>query len=244
MRENWDRRAIRDAFYYVETAHWDGDVDEFFALGEERTQLLVDPVLAELGRPPGHESALDLGCGVGRFSRAFARRFRDVLGVDVSTEMVKKARDLHPPAAYANLRFEATDGVTLPAEDRSHAFVFSYEVFQHMPTEAVIRSNLSEIARVLRADGVALVHVKTGDEGRRDALARLVPEAALRAIKRASRRDVLASDPTFRGAPPLPRARLEELFEDAGLTVSELREDPTHAAGTRAFVVASPTNSA
>ena len=32
MRESWDRRAERDAFYYVETAHWDGDVDTFFAL--------------------------------------------------------------------------------------------------------------------------------------------------------------------------------------------------------------------
>jgi tRNA/tmRNA/rRNA uracil-C5-methylase (TrmA/RlmC/RlmD family) len=96
MQENWDRRAVRDAFYYVETAHWDGDVAGFFALGEQRAQLLVDPVLAELRRLPERESALDLGCGVGRFSRAFARRFRDVLGVDVSTEMVKKARELHP----------------------------------------------------------------------------------------------------------------------------------------------------
>jgi hypothetical protein len=31
MRESWDERARRDAFYYVETAQWDGDVEAFYA---------------------------------------------------------------------------------------------------------------------------------------------------------------------------------------------------------------------
>jgi SAM-dependent methyltransferase len=246
MRESWDRRAERDAFYYVETAHWDGDVDAFFALGEDRAQLLVDPVLDALPRRASESSALDLGCGVGRFSRAFAGRFAQVLGVDVSAEMIKKARELHPTDRFANLRFEAGDGVTLPAETASQDFLFSYEVFQHMPSEDVIRSNLREIARVLRPDGLALVHVKTAVEGAklRGTLVRLIPDAAVRGIKRALGRDVLVSDPSFRGAPPLPRERLAGLFADAGLSVREVREDPTHATGTRAFVVASPTSSA
>jgi SAM-dependent methyltransferase len=245
MRENWDRRAERDAFYYVETAHWDGDVDAFFALGEERTHLLVDPVLAQLPRPAREATALDLGCGVGRFSRALAARFGHVLGVDVSAEMIRKARELHPNADYPNLEFEAGDGVTLPAPDGSQDFVFSYEVFQHMPSEDVIRSNLSEIARTLRSDGVALVHVKTeSDAGRlRAAVARAVPDRAIRAAKRTLGRDVLVSDRSFRGAPPLRRERLPVLLREAGLELRELRDDPTHPAGTRVFVLASPTSS-
>jgi SAM-dependent methyltransferase len=245
MRESWDRRARRDAFYYVETAHWDGDVETFFALGEERARLLVDPVLAELERPAADSSAVDLGCGVGRFSRAFASRFREVLGVDVSEEMVRQAREANPPGIYPTLRFEAGDGVTLPAADSAHDFVFSYEVFQHMPSEEVIRSNLREVTRILRPGGLALLHVKTEPEGGRwkAAIARMIPDALLRAAKRALGRDPLVSDPSFRGT-ALSRDRLRAVFEEAGLTIRELRDDPTHEPGTRAFVVASPTSSA
>jgi len=244
MRESWDRRAERDAFYYVETAHWDGDVAGFFALGEERARLLVDPVLAELERPAGESSAVDLGCGVGRFSRAFTGRFRDVLGIDVSEEMVRQARQVNPPDTYPNLRFEAGDGITLPAGDDAHDFVFSYEVFQHMPSEDVIRSNLREVARILRPGGVALLHVKTEPEGGRlkTAIAGLIPDAALQAVKRALGRDPLVSDPSFRGT-ALGRESLGQVFAESGLAIRELREDPTHDPGTRAFVVASPTSS-
>lgn len=244
MRESWDQRAKRDAYYYVETAHWDGDVEGFFALGEERARLLVDPVLPELERPAAESSAVDLGCGVGRFSRAFAGRFKDVLGIDVSEEMVRQAREANPADAYPNLLFEPGDGITLPAPDDAHDFVFSYEVFQHMPSEDVIRSNLHEVARILRPGGVALLHIKTEPEGDRlkAAIVGLIPDAALQAAKRAVGRDPLVSDPSFRGT-ALKRETLGPVFADAGLTIRYLRDDPTHDPGARAFVVASPTSS-
>jgi SAM-dependent methyltransferase len=245
MRESWDRRAARDAFYYVETAHWDGDVDAFFTLGEERTRLFVDPVLWQLPRPSSESTAFDLGCGVGRFSRALAARFGRVLGVDVSAEMIRKARELHPRADYPNLEFEAGDGVKLLAAAGSQDFVFSYEVFQHMPSEDVIRSNLLEIARVLRSDGLGLVHVKTESDGGRlrATVARAVPDRAIRAAKRTLGRDVLVSDPSFRGAPPLRQARLRALLAEARLELRELRDDPSHPEGTRTFLLASPMSS-
>jgi SAM-dependent methyltransferase len=244
MRESWDRRARRDPYYYVETAHWHGDVEAFFALGEERTRTLVDPVLPALTRPAAECSAVDLGCGVGRFSRAFASRFREVLGIDVSSEMVRQAREANPQEQHPNLQFVAGDGVTLPAAAAAHDFVFSYEVFQHMPSEDVIRSNLREIARILRPDGIALLHLKTQSDGGRlrRAAAQLVPDATVQLVKRALGRDPLVSDASFRGT-TVPRERLLELFAEAGMTVRELRDDPTHAPGTRVFVVAGPTSS-
>jgi SAM-dependent methyltransferase len=244
MRKSWDRRARRDAFYYVETAHWRGDVEAFFALGEERTRTLVDPVLPELPRAAAECSAVDLGCGVGRFSRAFAARFSEVMGIDVSAEMVRQAREANPSERYPNLQFVTGDGVTLPAARETQDFVFSYEVFQHMPSEDVIRSNLREIARILRPDGLALVHVKTRPEGGRlrHGAARLVPESAVRLVKRALGRDPLVSDASFRGT-AVPRERLRALFAEAGLTVRELRDDPTHPPQTRVFVLAAPTSS-
>jgi SAM-dependent methyltransferase len=240
MRESWDERARKDAFYYVETAQWDGDVEAFYALGEERARMLIDPVLGRLPRPAGTCDALDLGCGVGRFSRALAARFKTVLGVDVSEEMVRQAGEQHPHDAFPNLRFEAGDGVSVPAADDSRDFVFSYEVFQHMPSEDVIQANLREVARVLRRDGAALLHVKT--EAERGTAARLVPHALVRLAKRALGRDPLVSDPSFRGT-AVSTDRLECLFNEAGLSVRELREDPTHEPGSRVFVLASPRSS-
>lgn len=242
MRRGWDERARKDAFYYVETAHWHGDVEAFFALGEERTGLLVDPVLPQLAARAAGASALDLGCGVGRFSRALAARFREVVGVDVSNEMIRRAVELNPPEQYPNLRFVSSDGLTLPAPAASVDFLFSYEVFQHMPTHAVILRNLQEVRRVLRPSGAALLHVAVAGEAprlSRSALGRLLPSGLVRLLqRRLLGRDPLAVDAAFRGAAPLSPGRLRALFHEAQLAVSEVRRDPTHPPGSRAFVLA------
>src|SRR5215207_8117861 len=47
-----------------------------------------------LGQLPAQVGeALDVGCGAGAFSRLLARRSRHVLGVDLSPEMVRMARE-------------------------------------------------------------------------------------------------------------------------------------------------------
>jgi SAM-dependent methyltransferase len=245
MRENWNRRARQDPFFYVETKHWEGDVDGFFALGRERAGSLIDPVLDATGVGGPEASALDLGCGLGRFTRALAERFGSVTGVDVSGEMIRRARDFHPESEFPNVSFVEGDGLSLPVDSGSQDFVFSYEVFQHMPSLEVVERNLREIVRVLRPDGVALVHVHTTrtPEGRktfRSALADRLPDSINRVLKRAAGRDPLVADAAFRGLGPLLRDELESVFAGSGLQVRELRDDPTHPPETRAFVVARP----
>jgi ubiquinone/menaquinone biosynthesis C-methylase UbiE len=199
-------------------------------------------VLPLLGRPVADAAALDVGCGVGRVTRALAARFGSVTGVDVSDEMVARATELHPTEAYPNLRFAASDGLTLPLADESVDFAFSYEVVQHMPSHEVIERNLRELARVLRPDGLALVHVHTPDVSAasvRSGLARLLPDRLVRLLKTAVlRQDPLTIDATFRGAPPLPPGELPAFFGRARLDVVELRPDPTHRPGSRTFVAA------
>ena len=86
MKLAWNRRARKDAFRYVETKFWDSDVDRFFALGEEHTRLLIDPILDKYMIVGTGSTAVDVGCGAGRFTRALARRFDRVIGIDVSDE--------------------------------------------------------------------------------------------------------------------------------------------------------------
>jgi SAM-dependent methyltransferase len=238
MRQRWDQRARTNAFAYIEAVRDVRDVEDFFALGEQFAQVLADPVL--VGVPRGR--ALDLGSGLGRVTRALAQRFEEVVAVDVSEEMVRRAQELHPTAEFPNVNFHATDGVHLPLEDESVDFVFSYEVFQHLPSREVMRGNLLEVARVLRPEGLALIHVHRAPGVAAYWLARAkraVPDRIWTQLKRALRRgDPLTSDATFRGTAPLRRSDIEELWTSAGLTVTELREDPTHEPARRTLVIA------
>ncbi|HMD30961.1 MAG TPA: class I SAM-dependent methyltransferase, partial [Candidatus Acidoferrales bacterium] len=102
------------------------------------------------------KTALEIGCGVGRMTAAFAQEFGEVIGIDVSPEMVKKARARELPGA----RFLVGSGCDLSGvEDRSADFAFSYIVFQHIPEKAVILRYFEEAARVLRPGGLFRFHV-------------------------------------------------------------------------------------
>ncbi len=241
MRERWDQRAQEDAFRYIETTLWDGDVDAFFAIGENRTRWLVDPALESLTVAPTEARALDVGCGVGRFTRAFAGRFESVVGIDVSEEMIRRANELHPPGDYPNVTFRMGDGVTISEGDKSFDFVFSYEVFQHLPSRDVIRANLREIARVLRPQGLALLHVHTAPSRRShlvERAAHAVPDWLWSWAKRVlQRREGLTSDSTFRGTPPFSAREIASAWEASGLSVLDVHADPTDKLGTRAFVL-------
>jgi SAM-dependent methyltransferase len=242
MRERWDLRARRDPVAYIETHRPVADLDGFFALGEQFAQALVDPVLQATGIDRGR--ALDHGCGLGRMTRALGKRFTAVVGVDVSGEMVRQAEQHHSSDKYPQLTFCETDGIRIPLASESCDFVFSYEVFQHLPSRQVMGENLAEIGRVLRRDGLALIHVHRAPSPVAywlEKSKRLVPDPLWAPLKLLlGRGDPLTSDATFRGTAPLTRREIARLWTSAGLAVSELRDDPTHEPGDRALVVARP----
>ena len=248
MKRRWDQRAARDPFFYVESTFWDGDVEAFFALGEERTKALVDPVLEELGFPVSASSALEIGCGLGRFSRSLATRFGHVTAVDVSDEMVRRAGELSPPTRYPNLAYHASDGISLPfVPSETIDFALSYEVFQHMPSYDVIVANVSGIARTLKPSGTAMIHLSTDRSAPvvipAKKVKRVLHGAATRVAPRAAARYLglqpFTADRTWTGT-ALDVPQIRRLFHTAHMSIKELREDPTHPPGTRVFVMASP----
>ncbi|MGB8699882.1 MAG: methyltransferase domain-containing protein [Thermosynechococcaceae cyanobacterium] len=240
MKDMWDKRAQKDAFFYVESAFWDGDLDKFFALGEERMHLLLDPILQERGINPQKSHALEIGCGVGRFSRALAQRFQQVTAVDVSDEMIRQARDLHPASEYPNLTFQSTDGMSLSGiASRSIDVVFSYEVFQHMPSSDIIFQNLVEVCRVLQPHGIAYIHLMT-DQGQfqkniKKRLKQMIPQPVWQALGFAP----MTFDTTWTGT-SLSSQQIQAFCQAANLTLISLMEDPTHGVGERIFLLTTP----
>jgi SAM-dependent methyltransferase len=240
MKNAWNARARKDAYFYVETQFWNHDQAEFFALGEARAAALIDPVLAAHGLGGPGQSAIDLGCGVGRFTQALGRRFGTVIGLDVSEAMVAQAKTA--AGDCRNLSFRASDGLLLPVPAGSADFIWSYEVLQHMPSHAVIASNLREVARALRPAGFALLHFRTAHAYPAPLwhLARGLPAPLLALAKRALGRDPLTADAAWRGARPLAPAQIRRLCAAAGLKTVALSEDATHRPGTRMFALLQP----
>jgi len=154
MREDWNARAREDAGYYVAFGRRGQDDSEFFATATE----VINALEAELRRVPAAErarwKALEIGCGPGRLMRPMSRHFIEIHGVDISDEMIglarEKLRDL--PTAYPHV----TAGANLArfAQD-SFDFIYSYAVFQHIPSRDVVFQYLREIRRVLKTGGLA-----------------------------------------------------------------------------------------
>lgn len=155
MRRDWNERARKDAFLYI--ASWKDNWNEeaFFASGEADYQRLVEPIVAKLGVTPAESALAELGCGAGRMTRAFARRFRTVTAIDISEEMQARAKDYLRDSI--NVRWVLTDGVFLAAvETGSMDFVFSYLVLQHYPSAELIAGSIREMMRILRPGGAFL----------------------------------------------------------------------------------------
>jgi SAM-dependent methyltransferase len=163
MRKDWDARARKNAFHYIASWRREWDHDSFLSSGEEDFARLVAPALQRCGLAVAGRAMLELGCGAGRMTHSFAKRFERVYAFDLSPEMLRRARQIHNE--QSNILWLLGNGVDLSciASD-SLDFVFSYLVLQHLPEEVLSLRYVGEILRVLRPGGVFLFQFNGGLE--------------------------------------------------------------------------------
>ena len=152
MRADWDRRARENASFYVCTTSA-ASAEEF---GRSGVRDLEEKVLDGLEVRPDWR-VLEIGCGVGRLVKPLAARVERVVGVDLSTEMLRRAKDYC--AGLSNVELLATEGDLASLADESFDFVFSHIVFQHLPRKAYAERYFREAFRVLVPGGVFRVQV-------------------------------------------------------------------------------------
>ena len=102
--------------------------------------------------------ACDMGCGPGQVARYLHERGAQVCGIDLSPEMVVRARRLNP-----GIDFEQGDMLALDTEDEAWAGIAAFYSIIHIPRDEVVRA-LRELRRVLRPGGLLLLTFHIGDE--------------------------------------------------------------------------------
>lgn len=96
-------------------------------------------------------SVLDVGCGTGTTDQVLCPFVRSLHGVDVSKEMLLRARRNVPGA-----QFSWYDGETLPFDEGTFDVVVAICVFHHIPISQRDRV-VAEMVRVSRPEGVVAV---------------------------------------------------------------------------------------
>ena len=155
MKREWDDRAHQDARWFINTLRFQQTEEEFDRTGVVEVDRLV---LSDLGlltqyRDPKSLRLLEIGCGMGRMTKHLAKVFGEVVGTDVSGEIIRQANERL--AGIDNIRLYETNGIDFAfLPDKSFDLILSAYVFQHVPSAEVIASNLREAWRLLKPGGV------------------------------------------------------------------------------------------
>lgn len=99
-------------------------------------------------------SILDIGCGSGRFAAALASSASRMVGIDISESMLARARQRCEGRGHAE--FFGGDGRSFPfLHSESFDVALAIDVFPYLVEagQDVVRSNLTELHRVLRPKG-------------------------------------------------------------------------------------------
>jgi ubiquinone/menaquinone biosynthesis C-methylase UbiE len=122
-----------------------------------RDSLWLAPLVAALERLDGEPAqALDIGTGTGAAARLLGDRHLEceVVGVDLSPDMIDEARRLLPPRLSGRVRFEVADASALPYGDATFDLVVLLNMIPFF----------EELARVTAPGGTLVVAHSLGPD--------------------------------------------------------------------------------
>jgi SAM-dependent methyltransferase len=117
--------------------------------GDFGRAFVLDAPMVERVRGRGFGSALDVGCGEGRFCRMMRAFGLRPIGIDPTDELIREARRRDPAGDYRLGRAEA-----LEFADGSFDLAVSYLTLVDIPD---VRAGIAEMVRVLRPGGTLLI---------------------------------------------------------------------------------------
>jgi len=104
--------------------------------------------------PAGNYRVLDLACGTGILTLAIASKVSSVVGVDLMEENIRVANKKARLHGIANVTFCASAAETVPQQEN----IFDFVTASYLPKYCNIDLVVKESARVLRRNGVLVMH--------------------------------------------------------------------------------------
>jgi ubiquinone/menaquinone biosynthesis C-methylase UbiE len=101
--------------------------------------------------PSNCDKVLEIGCGTGEFSRRLAERSKHVLAIDLSPEMIRRARERS--MNFKNIDFQVLDAVAQDFPDEEFDCIATIATMHHLPFQLM----LSKMKRALKPNGVILI---------------------------------------------------------------------------------------
>ncbi len=128
----------------VERRAWDRLAATYAQSGAELTKHALPVLIEECRLTPGSH-AIEIGCGPGHVTNMMAQKGATVVGVDLSSEMVRQAKSLYP-----SLKFQEANVEDLPfADDTFDAALINFAIHHFARPEVACR----EIRRILAPGG-------------------------------------------------------------------------------------------
>lgn len=141
------RRTRRSRNYFESVAgDWERIRKSFFA--DRVTSLAIEKLL------PRNLVLADVGCGTGSLTFELARFAHKVIGIDLSKEMLRRARENAKEKAIRNVAFRHADALKLPLDSRSVDALFCVMVLHFLPDP---ERAMAEFCRVIRPGGSVIL---------------------------------------------------------------------------------------
>ena len=165
MKKEWNARTKMDPLFVIATgpseskeSFWKSGIDDCNKiLGKDSKRF--DKILGKdskrfdkiLGnKKPTEMKILEIGCGVGRILVPMSNIFGNIIGIDISSEMVQLGQKY--VSDIPNCSIIENNGVDLSEfPDNSFDFCYSFIVFQHIPEKQIVENYIKEVSRILKS---------------------------------------------------------------------------------------------
>lgn len=161
--KNW--QVIGEQMPYFGVITWDEfkpdvldqtAIDKFFVTGEEHIERVLNWIRHYLQDDFQPARCMDFGCGVGRLVIPLAKRFPEVVGVDISRSMLDEAKRNCDKLGLGNVKFVESDDELSKVEGKFD-LIHSIIVLQHIETKRGEKI-FKRMLEILNDGGVGFLH--------------------------------------------------------------------------------------
>ena len=155
MKKEWNERAKMNPLFVIATDHSESEED-FWKSGMAECNVILGKDSSRYQKIVENKNSskmnvLEIGCGIGRILVPMRKIFGNVVGIDISSEMVLLGQKYveHIP----NCSIIENNGIDLSEfSDNSFDFCYSFIVFQHIPEKKIVANYIKEVSRILKPD--------------------------------------------------------------------------------------------